>query len=70
MNFGYKRGAKIISEILPSLGVTTMDLRTLKDILFTTQDNQFPIALHFGMFMVQIHALGSDEQVAYWKPKA
>ena len=57
-----------MSEVLP--GITKPDFNTVTDIMSTTPDVQFPLAIHFKMFMVQIKALATDQQIAYWKPKA
>lgn len=59
MNDQYKRCAIIFKEILPRFGGTGVSLTDLKNII-ATQEGQFPIALTFGMFLVQIEALGSD----------
>lgn len=51
MNEGYKRCAIIFNEIMPKFGGRALNLEDLKNIMMT-QEGQFPIAIHFGMFLV------------------
>ena len=64
-----QRTGILLKEIFPKLGLGNFGLL---DIILSipTLMGSFPIGIHFGMFLVQVEALGSKEQLDYWRPKA